>query len=133
MLVAVAHPLLLLLLQPALQVCEGEDVLTAGTGVAAGAGASMGDHTGVHRGGVQIVVVDVPEVDEGGVGGIEDGDRLVGVDSDGLSGPRAPHDVVVKDQGELGVGLVAHWEEEGGYVESGGGNQGLLLTTNGVD
>ena len=75
--------LLLLLLLPALQVCEGENVLTAGTGVVTA--TLMGDHAGVHGGRVQIVVVDVPEVDEGGVGGLEDGHRLVGVDSDGLA------------------------------------------------
>ena len=124
-LVSVADILLLLLLRPALEVCEGENILTAGTGVITG--ALMGDHTGVHGGRVQIVVVDVPEVDEGGVGGLEDRDRLVGVDTDGLACPGAPHDVVVKDEGEFRVGLVTHGEEESGDVEGGGGHQRLLV------
>jgi len=105
-----------------LQVSEGKHCLTAGAGgVAVGGGGLY--NGGVHGGWVEIVVVNVSQVDEGGVGRIKDGrNSLVGVcHGDGVAAG-APHDVVVEDEGQLGVDIIIGWQEECWKIKSGGGD-----------
>ena len=60
----------------------------------------------VHGGRVQVVIVNVPDVNERRVGGVEHcGDGLIGVNADGVAAG-APHYVVVEYQGQLGVDIL---------------------------
>ena len=88
-----------------LQVSEGEYRLAsrAGRGIA---GARLLHDCRVHGGRVQVVIVNVPDVNERRVGGVEHcGDGLIGVNADGVAAG-APHYVVVEYQGQLGVDIL---------------------------